>query len=134
MTDGNEYLIGAEKYESTIRLLNGLPKGLDRCRQILESHEDIEDDSAEDNEMSVVVQDMILIAEALESIEESEGFENLIDTPIGADLQSSMDNVQGLILEYGIFSDRDDHECCSKALEVLDIVSRLLGEEEGEMF
>ncbi|KAE9961408.1 hypothetical protein BLS_002157, partial [Venturia inaequalis] len=88
MTDGNEYLIGAEKYESTIRLLNGLPKGLDRCRQILESHEDIEDDSAEDNEMSVVVQDMILIAEALESIEESEGFENLIDTPIGADLQS----------------------------------------------
>ncbi|TLD34766.1 hypothetical protein E2P81_ATG04931 [Venturia nashicola] len=121
MTDGDEYLFGAEK----------LPKDLDRCRQILESIEDIEEDSAEDDELAVVAQDIYLIIEALESIEEPESFEDLIDTPIGTDLQTSMDIVQGYVLEQGIFSERDDYEVCRKTLEVLDIVSRLLGELDG---
>ncbi|TID21663.1 hypothetical protein E6O75_ATG05058 [Venturia nashicola] len=145
MTDGDEYLFGAENQGSppvtniiqydTIFILqfhdNRLPKDLDRCRQILESIEDIEEDSAEDDGLAVVAQDIYLIIEALESIEESESFEDLIDTPIGTDLQTSMDVVQGYVLEQGIFSERDDHEVCTETLEVLDIVSRLLGELDG---
>lgn len=130
MTDGAEYLLGAEQYESTVRLLNNLRTGLERCRRILESAEDIADDSAEDDEMAVVAQDIFLIIEALESIEESESFDDLIDTPIGADLQENMDEVQGYLMDTAIFSERDDHEVCTKALELLDLVSRLLGDSE----
>ncbi|QDS74579.1 hypothetical protein FKW77_008216 [Venturia effusa] len=130
MTDGDEYLAGAEEHETTVRKLGDLRKDLKKCRRILEQGEDIEDNSVEDDELAVVAQDMILIVEALESVEESGIFDDLLDTAIGADLSTGMDKVQGYLLKHEIFSERDDHEVCTKAMELLDVISRLFGDEE----
>lgn len=73
---------------------------------------------------------MILIIEALASIEESKIFDDLLDTDIGQELSDGMDDVQGYLLKHEIFSPRDDHEACTKGMELLDIISRLLGDDE----
>lgn len=130
MTDDNEYLDEAEKYESTIKLLENLPKDLKFCKEILEKDEDIIEDSGDDDDLAGVAQDMILIIEALESIEESKIFDDLLDADIGQELSDGMDHVQGYLLEHEIFSQRDDHEVCTKGMELLDIISRLLSDDE----
>lgn len=128
MTDNDEYLDGAEYHESTIRLLKSLIDDLDICNKILERDEDIVEDSVEDDEMADVAQVMILVVEALESVEESKFFNDLLDTAIGEELLSGMKQVREYILKRSIFSERDDHEVCMKAMELLDVISRLVGE------
>lgn len=128
MTDGDEYLQGAEKYEGTIRILQSLPANLRICRAILRANPQVEEDSKADNDLCEVAQDIILIIQALETVEDLGIWDALSATKLGKDLDKGMNDAKEYIVKHRTFIKRPDHEIGTKAMELVDIVSRFLYE------